>query len=129
MRCASSRDEAMADDAGGDAPRVGRGLGRLGRPDRRPAADCPTLRRERRNVSADGRQLANRVTVLEANLDFVYRSLAYKQGDPMPSITSAQKNVQGLYSTGPGPSDAALAARVSAWRERQEKALQGQPAP
>jgi hypothetical protein len=74
-------------------------------------------------------QLANRITVLEANLDFVYRSLAYTQGDPMPSTTSAQKNVQGLYSTGPGPSDAALAARVSAWRERQEKALQGQPAP
>lgn len=74
-------------------------------------------------------QLSNRVMVLEANLDFVYRSLAYKQGDPMPSITTAQKNAQGLYSTGLGPSDAALAARVSAWRERQEKALQGGPNP
>jgi hypothetical protein len=69
-------------------------------------------------------QLANRVAVLEANLDFVYRSLAYKQGEPMPSITTAQKNAEGLYSSAPGPSDAALAARVSAWRERQEKALQ-----
>jgi len=74
-------------------------------------------------------QLANRVAVLEANLDFVYRSLAYKQGDPMPSITTAQKNAQGLYSAGPGPSDAALAARVSAWRAQQEKALQGSPNP
>ena len=74
-------------------------------------------------------QLATRVSVLEANLDFVYRSLAYKQGDPMPSITTAQKNAEGLYSTGPGPSDAALAARVSAWRERQEQALQGRPSP
>ena len=69
-------------------------------------------------------QLATRVAVLEANLDFVYRSLAYRQGDPMPSITTAQKNAEGLYSATPGPSDAALAARVSAWRERQEKALQ-----
>ena len=69
-------------------------------------------------------QLSNRVMVLEANLDFVYRSLAYKQGDPMPSITTAQKNAQGLYSTAPGPSDAALAARVSASRAAQEKALQ-----
>ena len=69
-------------------------------------------------------QLSNRVMVLEANLDFVYRSLAYKQGDPMPSITTAQKNAQGLYSTTPGPSDAALAARVSASRAAQEKALQ-----
>jgi hypothetical protein len=74
-------------------------------------------------------QLANRVAVLEANLDFVYRSLAYKQGDPTPSITTAQKNAQGLYSTSPGPSDAALAARVSAWRERQEQALRGGPNP
>jgi hypothetical protein len=69
-------------------------------------------------------QLSNRVMVLEANLDFVYRSLAYKQGDPMPSITTAQKNAQGLYSTTPGPSDATLAARVSASRAAQEKALQ-----
>ncbi len=69
-------------------------------------------------------QLANRVGVLEANLDFVYRSLAYKQGDPMPSITTAQKNAQGLYSASPGPSDAALAARVEAVRAAQEKALQ-----
>jgi hypothetical protein len=74
-------------------------------------------------------QLANRVAVLEANLDYVYRSLAYKQGDLMPSITTAQKNAEGLYSSGPGPSDAALAARVSAWRERQERALQGGPNP
>jgi len=43
-------------------------------------------------------QLAHRVAVLEANLDFVYRSLAYKQGDSIPSITTAQKNAEGLYS-------------------------------
>src|SRR5262245_53187878 len=69
-------------------------------------------------------QLAHRVAVLEANLDFVYRSLAYKQAELMPSITTATKNAEGLYSPAPGPSDAALAARASAWRERQEKALQ-----
>jgi len=69
-------------------------------------------------------QLTNRVAVLEANLDYAYRSLAYKQGEPLPSITTAQKNAQGLYSTAPGPSDAALAARVSASRAAQEKALQ-----
>jgi hypothetical protein len=74
-------------------------------------------------------QLAQRVAVLEANLDFVYRTLAYKQGDPIPSITSAQKNAQGLYSSGPGPTDAALAARVTAFRAAQEKALQGGTTP
>jgi hypothetical protein len=35
-----------------------------------------------------------------------------------------RKNAQGLYNTTPGPSDAALAARVSAFRAAQEKALQ-----
>ena len=74
-------------------------------------------------------QLAHRVSVLETNLDFVYRSLAYKQGDPIPWLTTAQKNAEGLYSTTPGPSDAALAARVAAWREAQERALQGRPSP
>jgi hypothetical protein len=74
-------------------------------------------------------QLAHRIAVLEANLDFVYRSLAYKQGDPMPSITTAQKNAEGLYSSSPGPSDAALAARVAAWREAQERALQQRTSP
>src|SRR5262245_784650 len=69
-------------------------------------------------------QLTNRVAVLEANLDYVYRTLAYTQGDPLPSITTAHKNAQGLYSASPGPSDAALAARVSAYRAAQEKALQ-----
>ena len=39
-------------------------------------------------------QLSNRVMVLEANLDFVYRSLAYKQGDPMPSITTTRHSSQ-----------------------------------
>jgi hypothetical protein len=69
-------------------------------------------------------QLSNRITVLETNLDYVYRALAFKQGDPKPSITTAQKNAQGLYSATPGPSDAALAARVSAWEAAQEAALQ-----
>ena len=86
----------MAHDACGDAAR----LGRLGRG---PAAACHARRRGGRSVSQLVEQLSNRVMVLEANLDFVYRSLAYKQGDPMPSITTAQRNAQGLYSTTPGP--------------------------
>lgn len=72
-------------------------------------------------------EIANRLTVLESNLDYVFRTLAYK-GLP-PSITTAKKNAQGLYANTAGPSDAALAANVQNYYANQQALLQGTPQP